>query len=392
MKPGYKQTEIGMIPEDWEVKPAEDLMKIETGSRNTEDKVEGGQFPFFVRSQKAESIDTFHYNCEAVLTAGDGVGTGKVFHYYNGKFDAHQRVYVMSAFSGINGKFFYYYFGNNFSNEVSKMTAKTSVDSVRRDMIAKMPILVPPILQQDCIAEALSDVDELIASLEKLIEKKKAIKQGVMLELLTGKRRLPGFSGEWKSVCLSDIGHFIKGSGISRADTNSGKLPAVRYGELYTKHTDYVKKYYSHISCDVAANAVPVTFGAILFAASGETKEEIGKCAAIIEKHTVYAGGDILIFIPDKSTHPVFLGTLLNIPEVCKQKAQRGQGDAIVHIHADSLSEIEVQIPEYDEQAAIADVLLSADREIDLMEMKITKARQVKQGMMQQLLTGKMRL
>ena len=271
------------------------------------------------------------------------------------------------------------------------MTAKTSVDSVRRDMIAKMPILVPPILQQDCIAEALSDVDELIASLEKLIEKKKAIKQGAMQELLTGKRRLPGFSGEWKSVCLLEIGHFIKGFGISRADANSGKLPAVRYGELYTKHTDYVKSYYSHISLDVAATATPVTYGAILFAASGETKEEIGKCAAIIEDLTVYAGGDILIFVPDKPIHPVFLGTLLNTPEVCKQKAQRGQGDAIVHIHADSLSQIKVQIPNFDEQSAIADMLLSMDREIDLLEMKLAKARQVKQGMMQQLLSGKTR-
>ena len=110
VKKGYKQTEVGVIPEDWECTTAKQLMKIETGSRNTENKTNTGIYPFFVRSQKIESIDTYHYNCEAVLTAGDGVGTGKVFHYYIGKFDAHQRVYVMSGFNGISGRYFYYYF------------------------------------------------------------------------------------------------------------------------------------------------------------------------------------------------------------------------------------------------------------------------------------------
>ena len=81
VKPGYKQTEIGMVPTEWDIKPAKDLMKIETGSKNTEHKTDYGQYPFFVRSQQVERIDSYHYDCEAVLTAGDGVGTGKVFHY-----------------------------------------------------------------------------------------------------------------------------------------------------------------------------------------------------------------------------------------------------------------------------------------------------------------------
>ena len=138
MQEGYKQTEIGVIPEDWDCVAAKHLMKIETGSRNTEHKTDIGKYPFFVRSQKVERIDTYHYDCEAVLTAGDGVGTGKVFHHYIGKFDAHQRVYVMSNFDGITGRYFYNYFSENFGNEVSKYTAKSSVDSVRRDMIAEM--------------------------------------------------------------------------------------------------------------------------------------------------------------------------------------------------------------------------------------------------------------
>ena len=145
---GYKQTEIGIIPVDWNCDVAKHLMKIETGSRNTEQKTDDGKYPFFVRSQKVEHINTYNYDCEAVLTAGDGVGTGKVFHHYIGKFDAHQRVYIMSNFSGILGRYFYNYFSENFGKEVSKYTAKSSVDSVRRDMIAEMMIPLPPMLIQ----------------------------------------------------------------------------------------------------------------------------------------------------------------------------------------------------------------------------------------------------
>ena len=126
-----------MVNIKWKEAPVKDLVKIETGSRNTEDKNDDGQYPFFVRSQTVERIDSFHYDCEAVLTARDGVGTGKVFHYINGKFDAHQRVYVMSQFKQeVLGKYFYYWFSKNFYAEVAKYTAKSSVDSVRRQMIA----------------------------------------------------------------------------------------------------------------------------------------------------------------------------------------------------------------------------------------------------------------
>lgn len=258
--------------------------------------------------------------------------------------------------------------------------------------LSAIEIVVPPKPEQEAIAHSLTDIDELMLLLEKQIAKKKAIKQGAMQELLTGKRRLPGFEGEWNKCKLGSLGVFVKGTGISRNQSNSGNLPAVRYGELYTKHQNYVTNYFSHISEEVAANAQRVSRGDILFAASGETKEEIGKCAAIIHETDVYAGGDILIFRPATQLDPAFMGTLLNTADVCKQRAEKGQGDAVVHIHADALSSIDVMIPNIEEQQAIADILLGMDKEIELLESKLGKYRQVKQGMMQQLLTGKIRL
>jgi len=191
-KIGYKQTEVGVIPEDWNLEYIENIAHITTGSKNTQDRIEDGQYPFFVRSQTVERINSYSFDGEAVLTAGDGVGTGKVFHYINGKFDVHQRVYRISDFTkGMNGYFFYLYFSTYFYSRIMQMTAKSSVDSVRRGMIARMRVPLPPTeAEQKAIAAVLSDMDAELAALEQRREKTRALKQAMMQELLTGKTRL----------------------------------------------------------------------------------------------------------------------------------------------------------------------------------------------------------
>lgn len=192
VRPGCKQTEVGEIPEDWNLDLIDNLAQITTGGRNTQDRLDDGLYPFFVRSQVVERIDTYSYDGEAVLTAGDGVGTGKVFHYIKGKFDAHQRVYRISEFSPrINGYFFYLYFSTHFYGRIVQMTAKSSVDSVRREMIAEMLVPVPPTkAEQDAIVSVISDMDTELATLEAKLAKVSNIKQGMMQELLTGRIRL----------------------------------------------------------------------------------------------------------------------------------------------------------------------------------------------------------
>jgi type I restriction enzyme S subunit len=188
----FKQTEVGVIPEDWNPDYIENFAHITTGSKNTQDRIKDGAYPFFVRSQIVERINSYSFDGEAVLTAGDGVGTGKVFHYINGKFDVHQRVYRISNFAeNVNGYFFYLYFSSHFYSRIVQMTAKSSVDSVRRDMIARMLVPIPPTkAEQTAIAEVLSDMDAEIAALEQRRDKTRALKQGMMQELLTGRTRL----------------------------------------------------------------------------------------------------------------------------------------------------------------------------------------------------------
>ena len=176
---------------EWDVKKIKNISSITTGAKNTQDKIDDAEYPFFVRSSIVERINSYSFDGEAVLTAGDGVGTGKVFHYINGKFDFHQRVYKISDFcEKIDGYFFYLFFSNYFLKRIMAMTAKSSVDSVRMEMIAEMPIPLPPLPEQQAIAQILSDMDSEIETMEQKQAKYKAIKQGMMQELLTGKMRL----------------------------------------------------------------------------------------------------------------------------------------------------------------------------------------------------------
>ena len=154
---------LGSFDFSWEQRKAKDLCSISTGKSNTQDRVDDGIYPFYVRSPIVEHSNRYLFDEEAVLTVGDGVGTGKVFHYVNGKYDLHQRVYRMFDFSEeITAKYFYYYFSNHFYDRVMAMTAKTSVDSVRYEMIAEMDIALPKVKEQMAISAYFDRLDNLI--------------------------------------------------------------------------------------------------------------------------------------------------------------------------------------------------------------------------------------
>lgn len=159
----------------------EQICSISTGKSNTQDKVDDGKYPFYVRSPIVENSNRYLYDEEAVLTVGDGVGTGKVFHYVNGKYDLHQRVYRMYGFDPkIIGKYFYYIFSKDFNNRVMSMTAKTSVDSVRYEMISKMEILYPEADEQKLICKTLESIDTLINQNQQQLEKLKILKKSLL--------------------------------------------------------------------------------------------------------------------------------------------------------------------------------------------------------------------
>lgn len=197
---------------------------------------------------------------------------------------------------------------------------------------------------------------------------------------------------DWEIKTLDEIGTFSKGASISRAESQTGKIPAIRYGELYTDHDDYIRTFKSHISAEVAARSHKIHKGDILFTASGETKEDIGKSVAFINDFDAYAGGDLIILSPKVDYDPVFMGYITNSKPVRMQKASRGQGDAVVHIVTDDVKAIEIPFPPFKEQQRIASALMKVDALISNLDKLIAKKQAIKKGAMQELLTGKKRL
>ena len=275
--------------------------------------------------------------------------------------------------------------------EVASLSYGTHMPRSDWAIVSKLIVSVPPLKEQEAIAEALSDADTAIGSLDALIAKKRDVKQATMQQLLTGRTRLPGFNADWKEVRLGNLGSFSKGAGIKKDDVVSAGVPCVRYGQLYTEHDSVIRSIRSFVSTEVASTSRPLVVGEILFAGSGETKAEIGKCVAYVDGIGAVAGGDLVILTP-KQCSSIFLGYALNSPEVVRQKMARAQGDAVVHISSASLATVVVDLPSLKEQEAIAETLSAMDDELEALTEQVSKLRMVKEGMMQDLLTGKVRL
>ena len=196
----------------WGQRKSKEICTISTGKGNTQDKIDDGKYPFYVRSATIERSNDYLYDQEAVLTVGDGVGTGKVFHYVNGKYNLHQRVYRMFDFNNeVSAKYFYYYFSKKFYRRVMAMTAKTSVDSVRLEMIADMIIEFPSPKEQQKIVKLFESLDDAIALHQRKLDKTKSLKSAYLLEMFPAegerkpKRRFAGFTDDWEQRKLIDV-------------------------------------------------------------------------------------------------------------------------------------------------------------------------------------------
>lgn len=164
----------------WEQRKAKDLCSITTGKSNTQDQVQDGKYPFYIRSDVPVRSNRYLYDEEAVITIGDG-NIGRVFHYVNGKFDLHQRCYKMADFKALTAKYFYYYFSTKFYERAMSMTAKATVDSVRLEMISDMEIKFPKsTIEQTNISELLTNLDNLITLHQRKLEKLNELKKSML--------------------------------------------------------------------------------------------------------------------------------------------------------------------------------------------------------------------
>ena len=348
---------LGSFDFSWEQRKAKEICSIGTGKSNTQDQVDDGKYPFYIRSDVPVRSNKYLYDCEAVITIGDG-NIGKVFHYVNGKFDLHQRCYKMTDFKDIWGKYFFYYFSTKFYDRAMKMTAKATVDSVRLEMISEMDIKKPPqISEQKQIAEFFANLDNLITLHQRKCANLCSPSQ-VVFSLLFATSTF-----SWEQRKAIDIADYSKGNGYSKGDLTDAGTPIILYGRLYTKYQFAISEV------DTFAfprnGAVYSQGNEVIVPASGETAEDIARASAV-EKSGVLLGGDLNILRPFDFINPLFLALAISNGEPQKELAKKAQGKSVVHIHNTDIQEVTIAYPSRTEQDRIVSVFRQLDNLITL--------------------------
>ena len=293
----------------------------------------------------------------------------------------------------VDSNFLLYWLTSNGQRLLSLTTESThGTKRLPSESLFRETLHRPPFDEQRAIAAALSDVDALLAKLDQLIAKKRNLKQAAMQQLLTCQTRLPGFCGLWPTVRLGAIGQFSKGRGLSKdALSEFGALPAIPYTAIFTDFNEVVHE--AEIRNYVAAQQraeVVIDGPCLLIASSSNMLANIGKATAFLGVQRMAVGGDVLIY--QTAADVRFLSYLLSTEGHRRQVVALSQGSTIRHVYASTFSAYEVNLPSLAEQTAIATILSNIDAELTALAARRDKTRALKQGMMQELLTGRIRL
>ncbi len=409
LKPGYKQTEVGVIPENWQQSKIGDIASSARNSvvggpfgsdlvsadyvdfgvpvirgQNMGERWVSGNFAF-VTSEKANSLSANLARPDDIVFTQRGT-LGQVSLVPE---NSHKRYLVSQSQMKVSLNreiadplFFYYVFSSTEQqDQIRQNTIQTGVPHINLGILRELPVQLPPLSEQRAIAAALSDTDALLSSLDRLLAKKRDIKQAVMQQLLTGRQRLPGFTGEWEVKRLGEICQIGMGRTPSRRmQAFWGKgYPWLSIADLKTK---YVSETKEEITPLAASSMTVIPKGTLIMS----FKLSIGRMA--FTARDMYSNEAICSF-GDLKMNADFLYYVLGKADFSLYGKQAVKGFTL---NSESLRIIGVPHPPLDEQTAIAAVLSDLDAEIDALQQRRDKTRAIKQGMMQELLTGRTRL
>jgi restriction endonuclease S subunit len=427
-KQGFKQTEVGLIPEDWEVKKLGELTELIT--KGTTPTSIGKEFKNHgIRFIKAESIDktgniindkvafidaethgllgrSKMKKDDILFTIAGVLGRIGMINEDNLPANTNQAVAIVRLKKSLN-LFVPFFFHILRTNAIEKHIESISVQGAQANFsltdVSNIPLSIPKSLEeQKAIATALSDVDALIANLDKLIVKKKAIKQGAMQQLLTpphkGGKRLPGFSGGWEQKSINELSKtFTKQTGFDYSNhikptlidkKQRGHLPFIQNKDFQGHSVNFDTDYY--IPQDVAVRFPMILLNerCLMISISGS----IGKVGVFNNKQMAFIGGAVSV---GKFHNPDYLDWVMNYLQ-----SEAGQNMMLKDVKAgshqnlilDDIRKMIIPMPKLDEQKAVNQILIDMEAEILVLESKKAKYQDIKQGMMQELLTGKTRL
>jgi len=362
---GYKQTDVGVIPEDWSTKKFGQLLKVKHGKGQKEIELVDGKYPILATGGEIGRTNTSIYEKPSILIGRKGTIDRPQIMFT--PFWTVDTLFYTEIKNGVDPMFLFYkckmidWYLYNEASGVPSLNAKT-IESI----IISIPSNVD---EQKTISSTISDIDSLISKLDQLIQKKKSIKQGAMQELLTGKRRLPGFGGEWESVRLGDTLQYEQPTEYIVTNTEYSEttgVPVLTAGKSFILgYSDEVSNYFDNL---------PVIIFDDFTTASKYVNFEFKVKSSAMKMLLPRTQKNNLRFVFEKMQ-------LIDFPLGDHKRRWISE-----------YQDIELSMPGYDEQCSITEILESMNSEITLLQRRRNKYQHLKQGMMQQLLTGKIRL
>ncbi|MEO7799607.1 MAG: restriction endonuclease subunit S [Opitutaceae bacterium] len=422
VKPGYKKSEIGVIPDDWhQTTIGNTVMKVGSGiTPHGGSNVYKEQGRPFVRSQNVgwgnlrlsdlayideETHSTFPatelrqgdvlLNITGASIGRSAIADGRLV---GGNVNQHVCI-IRTAGEKVTPHFISYLLLSDLGQrQIDSFQAGGNREGLNFGQIRSLKIPLPPTkAEQEAIAEALSDADALIESLEQLIAKKRRLKQGAMQELLTGKKRLPGFLREFSVKTVGEVCWFQEGPGVRTTQFTTSGVKLLNGTNIFrgALNLDSTSRFISQAEADGGYAHFLADAGDIVVASSGITLERFHEKVAVVKKLDLpfCMNTSTIRFKPFANVLAAdYLYQFLISDDFKRQIGGQATGSAQLNFGPSHVAIIRLSLPSFSEQIAIATVLTEMDGELAALEAKLAKARDLKQGMMQSLLTGRIRL
>ena len=395
---GYNQTDIGLIPEDWEVKSMGligDTIIGLTYSPNNVSKygtlvlrssnIQNNQLAFkdnvFVDMELPNRVIVNENDILICVRNGskrligkstliDKKTKGSAFGAFMSIYRSKSNLFIVNVFQS-----------HIIQKQINEVLGAT-INQITNKDLASFQIPLPPPKEQESIAQVLSDTDALITVLEKRIAKKRLIKQGAMQTLLSPK-------DDWEVKKLGEVASIIKGKGLPKsALVVEGKYKCIHYGELFIKYKEKIIEYLSYT--DKKDDCFYSKRNDVLMPTSDVTPNGLATASCVLEDNVIIGGDILVIRIPENVINGIFLS--YSIKKSREQVMKLVTGSTVYHIYGSDMANFVFKYPKIEEQNRIATILSDIDNEIDALEKKLAKTKKLKQGLMQQLLTGKIRL
>ncbi len=412
--PGYKQTKVGVIPEDWDVVKIGELCNCIVPGRNKPvDFI--GNIPWvttpdldskyifdtksnlYVNKDEAKKIGSKIVPENSVIMTC--VGEFGIISIVKDEIIINQQLHAFLPSKLIETEFLYYALSSQ-RKYMERIATKTAVPYMNKNNCNSIPLPLPHLKEQQKIAQILTTWDDAISKQEAFIKAKEELKKGLMQKLLSGEVRFNGFDGEWEEVRLGDKFDFIKTYSNSRSHLSDvGDMEYMHYGDIHTKykfHIDLSKVILPKISeSNIKGTIEYVKNGDLIIADASEDYADIGKSVEVVnlqDKKVISGLHTFLLRDNDNNFSNGYKGLMLYNQKVAKEIKKIATGISVLGISKTNLSKLYISLPPKQEQQKIAEVLTLADKDIELLKNELEALKEQKRGLMQKLLSGEVRV